>query len=76
MIALRPRVSAVDVKEKIQESFRRNAAIDANRIEIDTLGNTVTLRGPVHSWMERDEATNAAYSIEGVTDVHNLTTIS
>jgi osmotically-inducible protein OsmY len=75
-IVLRQRVVAGDVQAKIRDSFRRDAEFDANRIQIETSDGTVTLRGPVHSWMEREGAARAAYSISGVMDVKNLTTVS
>ena len=75
-ITIRERVIANDSKTKIHDSFERNADIDANHIKIETSGGTVTLRGSVHSFVERDEAANAAYSISGVLDVKNLTTVS
>ena len=75
-ITIRERVIANDIKTKIHDSFERNADIDANHIKIETSGGTVTLRGSVHSFVERDEAANAAYSISGVLDVKNLTTVS
>ena len=75
-ITIRERVIANDSKTKIHDSFERNADIDANHIKIETSGGTVTLRGSVHSFTQRDEAANAAYSISGVLDVKNLTTVS
>ena len=75
-ITLRQRVVARDVQAQILDSFRRNAEFDANQIRIETLNGTVTLRGPVHSWMEREDAANAAYSVPGVADVKNLMTVS
>lgn len=75
-IAIRQRVATSDIKAKIRDSFRRNAEFDANKIEIETSDSTVTLRGPVHSWMEREDAARAAYSVSGVSDVRNLTTVS
>ncbi len=75
-IALRQRVAASDVKLKIRDSFVRNAEIDADRIQIETSAGNVTLRGAVHSWTEHDDAAIAAYSISGVANVKNLTTVS
>lgn len=75
-ITIRERVIANDIKTKIHDSFQRNAEIDANQIKIETAGGTVTLRGSVHSFTQRDEAANAAYSVSGVRDVKNLTTVS
>ena len=75
-VALRHRVVASDVQAKIHDSFRRSAEIDANKIKIETSGDTVTLRGAVHSWTEHADAATAAYSISGVMDVKNYTTVS
>jgi osmotically-inducible protein OsmY len=65
-----------DIATKIHAAFRRSAEIDADRIKIELSDGTVTLRGPVHSWAERDDAESAAFSIPGVRDVRNLTVIS
>jgi osmotically-inducible protein OsmY len=75
-VVLRKFVSPGDVKAKIKDSFRRNAEIDATRIVVEASEGVVTLRGPVHSWTEREDAQIAAYSIAGVSDVKNLTTVS
>ena len=75
-ISLRHRVIASDVQTKIHDSFRRSAEIDANKINIETFAGTVTLRGAVHSWTERADAASAAYSIPGVIDVKNYTTVT
>ena len=55
-IALKPRAVASDVKEKIEKSLKRSAAIDASHITVEADLGTVTLRGKVKSWSERDEA--------------------
>lgn len=75
-ITIRKRVVVGDIKVKIRDSFKRSADLDADRVQIEATGGTVTLRGPVHSWTERDDATIAAYSISGVADVRNLMTVS
>lgn len=74
-IALKPRVLVGDVKTKIRQAFERSAEIDANHVQIEAHDGTVVLRGPVHSWMERQDATRAAYSVPGVKVVQNLTYI-
>lgn len=76
LITVKPLVSSVDVKAKIRQAFERNAGIDANKVQVTLLGDTVTLNGDVRSWSEYDEATNAASSVPGVTFVHNYTHVA
>jgi osmotically-inducible protein OsmY len=75
-ITLLRRDSIGDLKARIHEAFRRSAAIDAGRIEVEMSNGTVVLRGTVHSWSERDAAATAAFSIPGIWDVQNLTVVS
>jgi osmotically-inducible protein OsmY len=76
LIKLKPRVSPTEVKRKIEEAFRRSAEIDASRITIETGNNTVTLKGTVRSWAERQEAERAAWASPGVTKVENPIDVS
>jgi osmotically-inducible protein OsmY len=76
LVRLKPRVSPTEVKRKIEEAFRRSAEIDANRITIETSNSTVTLKGTVRSWAERQAAERAAWGAPGVTKVENRIVVS
>jgi osmotically-inducible protein OsmY len=76
LIRVKPRVEPENVKQKIEETFKRDAALDANRITVQVEGSEVTLRGTVRSWVERHEAEKAAWAAPGVTAVHNYITVA
>ena len=75
-INLRTQETAENITSKIGDSFRRSASIDAARVCVEVRDGIVTLSGTVHSWAEREDAVRAAYSVAGVCDVENLTTIA
>jgi osmotically-inducible protein OsmY len=75
-VTIKPRVMPSEVKEKIEAAFKRNAALDAQGIQVETHEGKVTLRGKVHSWAEHDQAWQAAWSAPGVTEVKDKLTIA
>lgn len=74
-ITIKPRVQASIVKSTIKQALERSADVEAGKIEVETVGNTVTLRGTVRTWNERAEVQRAAWSTPGVTGVENLLTV-
>jgi len=78
LILLKPRLDPkpVEIKQKIEEAFRRSALVDANRITVETHDGDVVLRGTVRSWAEREEAERAAWLAPGVTRVDNRIAVS
>lgn len=61
--------SAGDVGRSIKKAMVRDAKLDANGLDVETYGSTVTLTGTVSSWSEHDAAVAAAWAAPGVTTV-------
>ncbi|MFC5268836.1 BON domain-containing protein [Kribbella qitaiheensis] len=70
-----PAPSAADTQESIKKAFKRNAALDADELQISTRDGAVTVKGAVRSWAEHDEAIAAAWAAPGVTSVSDELTI-
>lgn len=70
-IALKPQVTPANITHRIQSALQRQAEREAQHIEVIVSGHTVTLKGQVHSWAERNAAQGAAWSAPGITSVIN-----
>jgi osmotically-inducible protein OsmY len=71
LVRLAPKVAPSEVRRKIEEAFKRSAALDARSITVEVVGNEVILRGTVRSWSEYAEAERAAWAAPGVVKVTN-----
>jgi len=71
LITIKPKVASAEVATAIKSAFERNALLDANKIQVETSGNKVVLRGKVRNHAERDEAERAAWGAPGVWSVDN-----
>ena len=74
-IDVKPSVSPKDVQKRITGALHRHADIDARRIHVEAQGAKIILSGSVRSWLERDQAQQAAWSAPGVATVANLITV-
>ena len=76
LITIKPHVSSSEILTKIEAALQRAAALDAQRITVETEGSKVFLRGRVRAWAEREEAEQAAWRAPGVTRVENEITVA
>jgi len=70
-IQVKPRVQALDVKQRIESALKRNADLEADSIKVSVLNGRVTLDGKVKAWYERDLAERTAWSAPGVISVED-----
>jgi osmotically-inducible protein OsmY len=76
LITLSTKLTPTDLKQRIENAFKRHAELEARGIRVDTVGGRVTLDGAVHSVAERDEAERAVWSAPGVTTVDDHLVVS
>lgn len=58
LITIKPKTDKL-IKDNIVKAFQRNAALEASKITVETIGDKVILKGKVHSWSARNEAEKA-----------------
>jgi osmotically-inducible protein OsmY len=68
--------SAQSVKALIEETFKREAEIDARHISVDVSDHTAKLYGHVHSLQEANAARAAAAAARGISRVENHLVVS
>ena len=76
LIDVKPIVSPVEVKSKIEAALKRNAELDAKSINVETTNGKVILKGHVRSWAERADAEHAAWAAPGVREVDDRLTVT
>jgi osmotically-inducible protein OsmY len=75
-ISIKPAAFAKIVKSEIEAALGRTSISDARKISVDVHGTDITLSGSVHSWADRETATNSAWGTPGVTNVVDMLTLS
>lgn len=68
-IVLKHHAVSSQVKEQVEGALRRQASTDAASIHVDAVGGKVMLTGQASSWQAVEDATGAAWSAPGVTEV-------
>jgi osmotically-inducible protein OsmY len=70
-ISVEPKAVKIVVEEDINLALKRSSIIDVDKIQVESSGNRVVLRGDVRSFAARDEAERIAWSEPGVSSVDN-----
>lgn len=75
-ISIKPSTNAAAVKAVIEAALKRTSIAEAQQISVAVDGSAVTLSGTVHSWDERDTASNSAWGTPGVRTVVDRMTLA
>src|SRR5579871_6299386 len=70
-ITIVPIVSTTEVREKIEDAWKRTVDLDARLMSVVANNGKVSLYGTVHSFNEREQAERAAWQAPGVHAVEN-----
>lgn len=70
-ITIKSRTDIHDIRQRIEDAFKRQAGLDAASVTIAASGHKVTLGGKVKAWHERKLAEQAAWAAPGVTQVED-----
>jgi osmotically-inducible protein OsmY len=72
LIEVHPSVGKAVIKSSIEQALKRQSEIEAQRIQVETIGSKVILRGTVRSLFEKKEAERVVWKTPGVTEVENV----
>jgi osmotically-inducible protein OsmY len=75
LVTIKARVQATDIKARIEDALKRNAAIEAGGIRVIVTDSGVRLEGKVSDWRERELIEKAAWSVPGVMAVDDRLTL-
>ncbi|MEP7295253.1 MAG: BON domain-containing protein [Burkholderiales bacterium] len=70
-ITIKAKIAPVDLERRIAQAFARQVDREMKHMQVLVDGSTVTLRGKVNSWHERDAAQGVAWQAPGVRAVIN-----
>lgn len=70
-ITLKPRATPADVTHRIHEALKREAEIEAGRVQVTVTDGKARLDGRVHTWFEHDVVERAAWAAPGVRAVED-----
>lgn len=70
-IAVRPRVTVDDIKDRIAKALARSAEFECAGIKVEVKDSVVTLKGSVRGWRDRRVAEETAWATPGVTQVRD-----
>jgi osmotically-inducible protein OsmY len=70
-----PMVGSDDARANVNAALQRNAALEAQHVEVSVNGTEIRLSGHVATWAERHAAEYAAWCTPGVTHVDDRITV-